>query len=229
MITIIIYMLFWISNFTWNFILLIQPINNSNKCCTLYFVFSDMNYEEVGITMKYIWYYEKMIWSTVFMFVISNTSTKDNSQNIVHYEKLFESALTNSYFSFPTKQKKLERAINSSFSSNIFVLLVLFITIYSCIQENWQSSMWYGESNTFLLSCSYIVEMLYLWYIIWFIIKNAGQITTQVSCEWKLFEMCMIRWYIAFGSYYVIFDWPVTFVYKTKIKDYYYFVRFFFL
>ena len=102
------YYLYVALNITWNFILLIQPINNSNKCCTLYFVFSDMNYEEVGITMKYIWYYEKMIWSTVFMFVISNTSTKDNSQNIVHYEKLLESALTYSYFS-SLKTEKLKK------------------------------------------------------------------------------------------------------------------------
>ena len=163
----------------------------------------------------------------IFVTLLKISCTKDNSQNVVHYKKLFESALTNLYFSSQKKRKKYN-AINSIFSSNTYILLVVFITIYSCIQENWQSSMWYGESNTFLLSCSYIVEMLYLWYIMWFIIKNAGQITTQVSCEWKLFEMCMIRWYIAFGSYYVVFDWPVTFVYKTKIKDYYYFVCFFF-
>ena len=46
-------------------------------------------------------------------------------------------------------------------------------------------SMWYSRGDTFSRCCTLVVEMSYLLYIMWFIIKNAGQITTQLSCEWK--------------------------------------------
>ena len=85
-----------------------------------------------------------------------------------------------------------------------------------------------GRQEYVILEKRYFFSMLYFggWdvlFIVYNVIYNkecrSNYNTTFLWME--RFEMYSFRWYIAFGSYYVIFDWPVTFVYKTKIKDYY--------
>ena len=54
------------------------------------------------------------------------------------------------------------------------------------------SQVWDSGNVILFKTCKDMAEMLYLWLIMWFMIKNAGQITTQLSCQKKLFEMCVV-------------------------------------
>ena len=54
------------------------------------------------------------------------------------------------------------------------------------------SQVWDSGNVILFKTCKDMAEMLYLWLIMWFMIKNAGQITTQLSCQKKWFEMCVV-------------------------------------